>query len=223
MVITKLELNWLLFAQMVNSVETISSEAIPVRFPVVLLNDTPLGRDCGAISHVRTSPPKALGGSKTSVWLTIRERDDWGYVRYISESSTSSRPSHRPSPSESVGKSNGSRPSFRQAASSASLQPSPSSSSSVSSGSPSPSVSSSSAEMVITKLELYSLLFAQMVNDVWLNCKSGVPEINPVELLNDRPLGNDCEISHDVIVPPEVMAGRETLLRFTMRLRFVAP
>jgi hypothetical protein len=40
---------------------------------------------------------------------------------------------------------------------------------------------------------------------------AGVPEIAPVPELNDKPLGNDGEIDHEVI-PPPTFVGVKTLI-----------
>ena len=107
---------------------------------------------------------------------------------------------------------------MEHADSSSSLQPSPSSSGSVSSGSPSPSVSSEVAVMLIPKLELYWLLFPQIVKRVAEKVLVGVPEITPVVLFIPSPEGNSGDIDQLVMSPPDVIGVRFTTLTFTIRL-----
>ena len=74
MLITKLELCWLLLAQTVKSAGPNSSVAIPVMAPVVLLNSRPAGID-GWTSQVLMSPPNGLGDRSTTVTFTVRSSE----------------------------------------------------------------------------------------------------------------------------------------------------
>ena len=99
-------------------------------------------------------------------------------------------PSHKPSPSLSVGTSVSSKVSVKQIISSVSNQPSPSSSSSVSSGIPSPSVSNNDEVIVISNESEYTELLAQIVYNDALNVVIAIPEITPLLGLSNMFDGN---------------------------------
>ena len=58
-------------------------------------------------------------------------------------------------------------------------------------------------------------MFAQMVNVLSAITEVGVPQIVPLLVPNDRPLGRAGEIAHEVIVPEPVsvaFSGRSLLV-----------
>ena len=102
MLITKLELCWLLLAQTVKSAGPNSSVAIPVMAPVVLLNSRPAGID-GWTSQDSTSPPIVIGARETWVTFTVRSIEESGYDRNMLDPLIPSSASQIPSESASFG------------------------------------------------------------------------------------------------------------------------
>ena len=131
----------------------------------------------------------------------------------------SSRKSHSPSSSVSLGVSSSSRGSVSQAVSLTSSQPSLSSSGSVSSGIPSPSVSNGEDEMVRLNEEENAELFAHTTKVVFSNEVVGVPASSPVVLFSPNPAGSEGVISHVEMAPPEVTGVRDNTETFVISSR----